>query len=38
LVVLENQSLDPADFARAVYYHDSLREIVIRVLSQNQKG
>lgn len=38
LVVLENQSLDPADFARAAYYHDSLRETLIKILSQNPKG
>lgn len=38
LVVLENQSLDPADFARAAYYHDSLRTALIKMLSQNQKG
>jgi CubicO group peptidase (beta-lactamase class C family) len=38
LVVLENQSLDPVDFARAAYYHDSLRTALIKMLSQNQKG
>lgn len=36
LVVVENQSLDPADFDRAAYYHDKLRSSVIQVLSQSQ--
>jgi D-alanyl-D-alanine carboxypeptidase len=35
LVVLENQALDPADFGRAAYYHDKLRELVISNLSQH---
>lgn len=35
LVVLENQSLDPTDLARAFYYHDSLRQRLIQLLSQN---
>lgn len=37
LVVLENQSLDPSDFARAAYYHDSLREILINIVSKTNK-
>ena len=36
LVVVENQSLDPADFDRAAYYHDKLRSSVIQILSQSQ--
>lgn len=35
LVVVENQSLDPADFDRAAYYHDKLRSSVIQILSQS---
>lgn len=34
LVVLENQSLDPKDLARATYYHDKLRYVVIELLSR----
>lgn len=36
LVVLENQSLDPADLSRAAYYHDKLRGSVIQILSQSE--
>lgn len=36
LVVLENQSLDPKDLARASYYHDKLRYLVIDLLSRNK--
>lgn len=36
LVVLENQSLDPKDLARATYYHDKLRYLVIDLLSRNK--
>lgn len=36
LVVLENQSLDPADFSRAAYYHDKLRGWVIQRLTQSE--
>ena len=36
LVVLENQSLDPQDLARAMYYHDKLRYLVIGLLSRNK--
>ncbi|EGM77813.1 penicillin-binding protein, beta-lactamase class C [Rheinheimera sp. A13L] len=35
LVVLENQALNPADLARAAYYHDKLRGSVIQILSQS---
>jgi len=37
LVVLENQSLDPVDFARAAYYHDSLRQTLINMVSKTNK-
>lgn len=36
LVVLENQSLDPKDLARVMYYHDKLRYSVIDLLSRNK--
>lgn len=36
LVVLENQSLDPQDLARAMYYHDKIRYSVIGLLSRNK--
>lgn len=36
LVVLENQSLDTANFDRAVYYHDQLRQSVIQILSASE--
>jgi D-alanyl-D-alanine carboxypeptidase len=36
LVVLENQSLDPKNLARASYYHDKLRYLVIDLLSRNK--
>ncbi|CAI3799981.1 serine hydrolase domain-containing protein [Rheinheimera sp. MM224] len=36
LVVLENQSLDPKDLARAMYYHDKIRYSVIGLLSRNK--
>lgn len=36
VVVLENQSLDPKDLARAMYYHDKLRYAVIDLLSRNK--
>lgn len=36
LVVLENQSLDTANFGRAVYYHDQLRQSVIQILSASE--
>lgn len=37
LVVLENQSMDAADLARATYYHDQIRDSVIQILSRQPK-